>query len=62
MRLIRVAEVLHKCGFGRTTLWKMGGDDDFPTAVQLTGKAIAWREEEIDEWIANRVPVGAPSH
>ena len=61
MRLIRAKEVLHKVGFKRTTLWKMVNAEEFPQPVHLTGKAIAWREEDVDEWIASRVPVGAPS-
>ena len=59
MRLIRATEVQHKCGFKRTTLWRLVQDGQFPEPVHLTRKAIAWREEEVDQWIKERLPVVA---
>lgn len=59
MQILRAPEVMDKCGFKRTTLWRLVHESDFPKPIFITSKAIGWREDQIDEWIRSRpVAVG----
>jgi prophage regulatory protein len=57
MKLIRLPEVLDKTGLTRTRLYVLLGKNDFVQPVKLSpnGRAIAFPENEVDEWIAERM-------
>ena len=64
-RFIRLPEVLTRTGYGRTTIYRKMEDGSFPRSVKLGGpledpnafdcRAIAWIEEEVDQWMATRI-------
>ena len=64
-RLIRLPEVLSRTGFGRTSIYRKMDEGTFPQSLKLGGpledsskfdsRAIAWIEEEVDQWIEDRV-------
>ena len=54
-RLIRLKEVQHRVGLGRSTIYRWMAEGKFPKPVQLGGYAVAWAEADIDEWISMRV-------
>ncbi|MEW4468452.1 AlpA family transcriptional regulator [Parasphingorhabdus sp. JC815] len=54
-RLIRLTEVQKRVGLGRSTIYRWMSDNRFPKPYQLGGHAVAWLEQEIDEWIAQRI-------
>lgn len=51
-RLIRLKEVQHRVGLGRSTIYRWMAEGKFPKPVQLGGYAVAWAQEDIDLWIA----------
>lgn len=53
-RLIRLKEVQHRVGLGRSTIYRWMAEGRFPKPVQLGGHVVAWLQEDIDEWIALR--------
>ena len=53
-RLIRLPEVQHRVGLGRSTIYRWMSEGKFPKPVQLGGYAVAWTEEEIDAWMSRR--------
>ncbi|MBN9504717.1 MAG: AlpA family transcriptional regulator [Altererythrobacter sp.] len=53
-RLIRLREVQHRVGLGRSTIYRWMAEGRFPSPVPLGGHAVAWKEEQIDDWIASR--------
>ena len=53
-RLIRLKEVQHRVGLGRSTIYRWMAEGKFPKPVQLGGYAVAWAQEDIDAWICNR--------
>ncbi|MNT65420.1 Prophage CP4-57 regulatory protein (AlpA) [compost metagenome] len=59
-RLLRLADVKHMTGLGRSTIYAAIRDKSFPAAVNLTAHAVAWRESEIDAWIAARPAAALP--
>jgi prophage regulatory protein len=54
-RLIRLPEVQHRVGLGRSTIYRWMAEGRFPKPVQLGGYAVAWAEEEIETWISDRL-------
>lgn len=57
-RLLRINDVCFMTGLGRSTIYAKVKAGDFPSAVQLHGTSVAWRETEVDAWIAARPAVG----
>ena len=56
MRFLRIQDVMSLTGLGRSTLYKFMADDtDFPKSVPLGGRAVAWVESEIEEWMESRL-------
>ncbi|EGR0678601.1 MULTISPECIES: AlpA family transcriptional regulator [Vibrio] len=56
MRFLRLKEVMSLTGLGRSTIYKFMADDtDFPKSVPLGGRAVAWVESEIEEWMESRL-------
>ena len=64
-RFIRLPEVLTRTGYGRATIYRKMEDGSFPRSVKLEGppidpnvfdsRAIAWIEEEVEQWIESRI-------
>lgn len=52
-RLIRIKEVQHRVGLGRSTIYRWMAQDKFPKPVQLGGHLVAWQERSINSWINN---------
>jgi prophage regulatory protein len=54
-RLIRLPEVQHRVGLGRSTIYRWMAEGKFPKPVQLGGYSVAWAEHEVEEWIDSRL-------
>ena len=64
-RIIRLPEVMSRTGYGRTSIYRKMEDGSFPKSLKLGGppldpsvfdsRAIAWIEEEVDQWIESRI-------
>ena len=64
-RLIRLPEVLSRTGYGRTSIYRKMEEGSFPKCLKLGGpikdpnkfdsRAIAWIEEEVDNWVEARI-------
>ena len=64
-RFIRLPEVLSRTGYGRTSIYRKMEDGSFPKSLKLGGppkdpnefdsRAIAWIEDEVDQWIESRI-------
>ncbi len=54
-RLIRLKEVMHRVGLGRSTIYRWMDEGKFPKPHSLGGYAVAWLEADVDEWIEKQV-------
>jgi len=64
-RFIRLSEVMSRTGYGRTSIYRKMEDGSFPNSLKLGGppkdpnefdsRAIAWIEDEVDQWIESRI-------
>ena len=53
-RLVRLKEVQHRVGLGRSTIYRWMAEGRFPKPLQLGSHSVAWKQDEIDAWIAQR--------
>lgn len=50
-RLLRLAEVRHRVGLGKTMIYAMIGDGRFPKPYKITAAAARWSERKVEAWI-----------
>ena len=55
MRLIKLKEVMHMTGLARPTIYKFIKAGEFPKQVSLGGRAVAWVEAEVEEWVLEKI-------
>ena len=60
-RILRLKEVMKKTGLSKATIGRMEKSGDFPPRVKLGARAVGWRSEDFDEWIAELKPVSGGS-
>lgn len=55
VRLVRLREVQHRVGLGRSTIYRWMDEGKFPKPHSLGGYAVRWLESDIDEWIQEKL-------
>lgn len=58
-RLIRLPEVKHLTGLGRSQLYALAARGEFPSPLKLSERCSAWRESAVRQWIAERIAQAA---
>lgn len=53
-RVLRLKEVQHRTGLGRSTIYRWMDEGKFPKPVRLGARSVAWIEHEVDEWLMSR--------
>lgn len=54
-RLLRFPMVQERVPYSHSTIYLLIKSGKFPKPVSLGGRAVAWRESEIDQWIESRI-------
>ena len=55
-RMLRIAEVEQIVGFSKSVIYKRIKDGSFPKGLQISTRAVAWRQSDIEGWIAALEP------
>ena len=50
----RLRDVMEIVGVTKTTIYRWVGRGQFPPAVKLGERAVAWRRSDIEAWINSR--------
>jgi len=53
--VMRLPEVRRMTGLGRSTIYRLQADRQFPQSIKLGIRAVGWLEREVQEWLAGRV-------
>lgn len=53
-RWLRVADIIERVRLSRSSIHSMVKAGNFPAPVRLSTALIAWREEEVARWLADR--------
>ena len=54
-RLIRRPQVEELTGLSRSCIYARMSRNEFPKAIQIGGRLVAWDEEEVQQWISERI-------
>ena len=60
-RVLRMPAVMERTGLSRASIYRLIHANDFPVAIRLGSRAVGWRAQRIDEWIASRERVRGDS-
>ena len=47
---LRIGSVMRITGLGRSTIYRLMADDQFPHPVKLTKRVVAWRRADLERW------------
>jgi prophage regulatory protein len=53
-RILRLPEVINTVALSRSSIYKKVQDLSFPAPIKLSERAIGWRSDVIEDWLANR--------
>lgn len=59
-RLLRRPEVLARTGLSKTSVYSFVASGTFPAPVVIGPRSVAWKESDLNAWIASRVSARAP--
>ena len=54
-RLLRLPDVKRQTGLSRSSIYGQISDGKFPQSVSIGARAVAWVEDEVEEWINKRI-------
>lgn len=54
-KILRLQEVMNRTGLKRSTIYKLMNDSKFPKQIMLTERCVGWIEDEIHDWIVERL-------
>ena len=54
-KLIRLPEVLRRTGFGRSHIYNLINQGEFPKQIQISSGAVAWLESEFETWMDKKI-------
>ena len=54
LRMLRFAAVRERTGLSRSTIWRLEQSGSFPRHRRISPNAVAWREDEVVEWIESK--------
>lgn len=57
LMVLRRRQVEARTGLGRSSIYALIADGQFPAPIRLSANAVGWLEHEIDAWIAERARV-----
>ena len=60
IRMLRLTQVRAMTGLGKTKIYELQAQGDFPMRIRLTGHSVAWIEEEVQAWLDRRVESDTP--
>lgn len=54
-RFLRIKEVLHRTGMGKSTLYYLEKKGEFPKRFLITPRCAVWDEDQVDKWMEARI-------
>jgi prophage regulatory protein len=57
IRILRLPQVLDITGLGKTKIYQLQSEGNFPMRVPITDYSVGWIEQEVLDWLAKRVAI-----
>jgi len=55
IKFIKLKDVMDCTGLGRSTIYNYMANNQFPKRVELGGRGVGWVEDEVQDWILERI-------
>ena len=52
--ILRRKQVQERIGLARSSLYALIASNQFPRPVQLSARAVGWRESDVNAWLESR--------
>lgn len=52
-RFVRLRELIGITGLSRSTVYRRMGEGTFPPRLGLGGNVVAWRQSDVERWMAD---------
>jgi prophage regulatory protein len=56
--ILRLPEVKQRTGLSRSSIYLRITNNEFPASISLGGRSVGWLEQDIDEWIVEKIEEG----
>ncbi|MBD3652364.1 AlpA family transcriptional regulator [Kangiella sp.] len=53
--ILRLNEVIVKTKLSRSTIYRFVNEGTFPKPISLGARAVGWSEQQINEWIEQKI-------
>ena len=53
--LLRLQQVINRTGLGRSSIYSMASKGEFPKPIKIGLRSSAWLENEVRDWIRERI-------
>ena len=60
IRVLRLPQVMQQTGLKKTKLYELQAAGSFPMRIQITPTSVGWIENEVQQWILQRVAASTP--
>jgi len=54
-KMLRLPNVIELTGLSRSSIYLRMSKEEFPQSISLGGRAIAWLEEDINQWLEDKI-------
>ncbi len=54
-KILRLPTVKELTGLSRSTIYLRISEGEFPASISLGGRAVGWVEEDIHNWLAEKI-------
>lgn len=55
LQILRLPQVCKVTGLCRSVVYQLEAEDRFPKRVHLTARSVGWVENEIQNWLSQRI-------
>jgi prophage regulatory protein len=55
VRILRLKEVCTMVGLGRSFIYRLQAESRFPHSVKIGVRAVGWLDDEVRNWLAERI-------
>jgi prophage regulatory protein len=60
-KILRLPLVKESTGLSRSTIYLRIANDEFPAPISLGGRAVGWLEEDINNWLEQKIAASRKS-
>jgi prophage regulatory protein len=55
IQIMRLPQVCQRTGLCRSTIYQLEAERRFPSRIKIGLRAVGWIEQEVQEWLAQRL-------